>query len=167
MNEEWFDLVDEQGRALGRARRSECHGNPALIHPSVHVLVFDAGGRLLLQRRSRSKDIQPGRWDSSVGGHLQPGEKPRDGALREMREELGVAPEALHAAHDYLWRSDRETEYVRTYTAHHDGPFTPCPVEIEEVRFWTADEMADALGSGVLTPNLEHEFRLAREAGLL
>jgi len=161
--DEWFDLVDETGRPIGRARRCECHGNPALIHPAVHVFVFGADGRLFLQRRAFSKDIQPGRWDTSVGGHLRPGETPEDGAQRELREELGVEA-ALRFSHWYLWRSDVETEYVWAYIAQHDGPFQMDPAEIAEGRFWSITEIAQALGQGVFTTNFEHELEwLARD----
>lgn len=166
--EEWFDLVDESGRPVGRARRRECHGNPTLIHPAVHVFVFGSDGRLFLQRRSPAKDIQPGRWDTSVGGHLRPGEAPDDGARREMREELGIeAP--LRFSHAYVWRSDVETEYVRAYVARHDGPFRLDPAEIAEGRFWSAAEIVGARRTGVFTTNFEHELDwLARDpAGAL
>jgi isopentenyldiphosphate isomerase len=85
-----LDNVDEQDQVIGQAPRSECHGNPALVHRVAHVLVFDRSDRLLLQKRSMTKDIQPGRWDTSVGGHLDPGESYLEAACREMREELGV-----------------------------------------------------------------------------
>ena len=99
--------------------------------PAFHVLVFDAQGRLFLQKRTLTKDIQPGKWDTSVGGHLRPGEAPEAGARREMQEELGVAPPALEFLYQYLWQSTRETELVRTYRAIHAGPFALQAEEIE------------------------------------
>ncbi len=166
--EEVFDVVDERGRPVGRAPRRECHSNPALIHPAVHVFVFDRLGRLLLQRRSPDKDIQPGRWDTSVGGHLRPGEDPAEGARREMAEELGIAAD-LRPSHEYLWRSDRETEYVRSFIAVHDGPFRPDPVEIADAKFWAPAEIEAAVGRGVFTSNFEHELGWLRRdpAGVL
>jgi len=162
MAEEWFDLVDEDGRVTGRALRSECHGNPALLHPVAHVLVTHPDGRLLLQKRAMTKDIQPGRWDSSVGGHLLPGEPPEAGARREMLEELGVLPRDLTFTYRYVWRTDVESELVHTYTTIHPGPFAPATDEIDEVRFWTPDQIQTRLGTGLFTPNLEHEFGLWR-----
>ena len=156
--DEMFDLVDEAGRPIGRARRRECHGNPDLIHPSVHVLVFNDRGELFLQKRSMRKETQPGRWDSSVGGHLHPGEDPLAGALRESEEELGLRNVPLLLSHAYVWRCPRESEYVRTYIARCNGPFRLDPDEIDDGRFWTASEIEAAIGKGVLTPNLEHEW---------
>lgn len=157
--DEWFDIVDETGRYLGLARRDECHSNPSLIHQSVHVLVLDLGGRVFLQKRSPHKDIQPGKWDASVGGHLRPGESAYQAALREMREELAVSPEAIQFAYQYLWRSPIETELVHTFVTVCEGPFHLNAEEIDEGRFWTFAEVEAELGRGTLTPNFEFEFR--------
>ena len=156
--EELFEIVDEQGRVLGQRTRRECHGHPALIHQAVHVLVFNRQGALFLQRRSMQKDIQPGKWDSSVGGHMQPGETPEQAARREAGEELGWPAPLLHFAYRYLWRSPRESELVRTYAALSDGPFQLQASEIDEGRFWSFDDIRARLGTGVFTPNFEFEF---------
>lgn len=158
MSDELFDIVDRLGRVVGQAPRSRCHGDPSLIHQAVHVLVFDRLGRLFLQRRSESKDVQPGKWDTSVGGHLQPGEKPLQGALRELGEELGVQQVRLDPAYEYFWESPHETELVRTFVTLHEGPFRLQAEEIAEGRFWDQREIEAALGSGLFTPQFTHEF---------
>ncbi len=161
---EIFDLFDpREYRVIGRATRGACHGNPALVHAVARVHVRDAQGRLLLQRRSASKDIAPGKWDTSVGGHLLPGEEAAAAARREMREELGVDPGNLVFLHRFLMRSPVETEWVTSYTTIHPGPFHPDPGEIDEIRFWTGAEIEAALGTGVLTTAFEDEYaRLPR-----
>ncbi|MCX7806187.1 MAG: NUDIX domain-containing protein [Planctomycetota bacterium] len=156
---ELFVLVDEAGRPVGAAPRRLCHSDPRLIHAVVHVMVFDRAGRILLQKRSPSKDIQPNKWDTSVGGHMRPGEAPEAAALREMAEEVGAAPEAIEPAYSYLWRSDIETEFVRTYAALCEGPFRFDTDEVAEGRFWSIREIESNLGKDVFTPNFEVEFR--------
>ena len=154
-----FDLyaLDEY-RVIGHSTRGQCHGDPSLVHAVARIHVRDRKGRLLLQLRSASKDIQPGKWDTSVGGHLLPGEDAEVGAHREMIEELGVAPIQLIFLHRFLMQSPQETEWVSTYSTIHEGPFSPDPNEIDELRFWTPDEIAAALGTGCLTPAFEDEF---------
>ena len=159
MTDELFEIVDENGKVLGLQARRECHGNPALIHQAVHLLVFNAAGELFLQRRVKTKDIQPGKWDSSVGGHMQPGETPEQAVRREAEEELGLHDAVIHPAYSYLWRSPRESELIRTYLAISEGPFTLQASEIEEGRFWSPGEIRANLGKDVFTPNFEHEFR--------
>ena len=161
-----FDLyAAEEYRVVGRATRGECHGHPALVHAVARVHVWDRAGRLLLQLRSASKDIQPNKWDTAVGGHLLPGEEAEAAARREMREELGVAPGRLEFLHRFLMRTPVETEWVTTFATVHDGPFSPNPGEIAALRFWTRAEIAMALGTGQLTPAFEDEFARLPDGG--
>ncbi len=111
---EVFDVVDEAGRSVGRAPRAWCHRMPSLLHRAAHVIVSDGADRIYLQKRSLAKDIQPGKWDTSVGGHVDAGEDHEAGARREMREELGLSGE-LRFLYRYLWRTARETELVATF----------------------------------------------------
>ena len=160
LSEELFPLVDETGKVIGSAHRSEVHGNPALLHPVVHCLVVRDNGDLLLQLRCMDKDVQPGRWDTSVGGHVGWGESIEQALERELREEIGleaalVQPRFLYR---YLMRSDIETELVHTYVCKSDGPFERQASEIDELRFWSRAAIESALGKGVLTPNFEDEY---------
>lgn len=163
MNDEIFDLVDRNGRVIGQATRAECHRNPALIHQAVHVAVFNRAGQLFLQKRAPTKDIQPDKWDTSVGGHLQSGESPQEGAKRELREELGVAGAELTKAYEFIWESPVETELVRTFVIVHEGPFALQAEEISDGRFWDLDEIAANLPSGFTTPQFQREFPKLRE----
>lgn len=70
MKEEWFPLVDEKGETIGKATRKECHSGSKMLHPVVHLHIFNKAGDLYLQKRSINKDIQPGKWDTAVGGIL-------------------------------------------------------------------------------------------------
>ncbi len=166
---EMFEVYDEQGNRVGLAPRRECHGNPRLIHRTAHVVVFSADRRrVLLQKRAMTKDVQPGRWDTAVGGHLSPGETWESAARREMAEELGI-PETLPLRllfHSRI-RNEIESEDVAVFATDHDGPFNPPDDEIDAVRFWSADELDAAAGTGAFTPNLEHELNLLRQHGLL
>ena len=158
--DEIFDVVDEGDQVIGRATRTEVHQNPALIHRAVHILVFRPDGRLLLQRRSRDKDIDPGLWDTSVGGHVDAGEDYLTAARRELVEELGLEGLPLEPLYDLHYRSEVETEAIRSYRAVWAGPVRPHPVEIAEARDWTRAEIAAALGrGGNFTKNFEQEWR--------
>jgi len=166
--EEYFELFDEDDRPLGRqALRSECHGNPSLIHRTAHVVIFDSIGRLLLQKRTMTKDIQPGKWDTAVGGHLDPGEDYEDGARREMNEELGIPADLpLKFLFKTKIRNDIESENIGVFCLVYDGPFSVDPVEIQEVRYWDKTEVEAAMGTDVFTFNLEYEIGLLKEENL-
>ncbi|MBI5190715.1 MAG: NUDIX domain-containing protein [Nitrospirae bacterium] len=157
---EIFEIVNESGEVIGTAPRNKCHGDPSLVHRAAHVLVFNGAGELLLQLRSMDKDIQPGRWDTSVGGHLAPGEDYETAAAREMAEELGITGIKLNYLYDYPLRNEVESENIRSFYVIYDGPVRHQPEEIDEVRFWSLKDVRLALGTGVFTPNFEQEFGL-------
>ncbi|MDP4278649.1 MAG: NUDIX domain-containing protein, partial [Bacteroidota bacterium] len=149
----------EEGEVIGKATRKECHSGSFLLHPVVHLHVFDKAGRLYLQKRSMDKDIQPGKWDTSVGGHIDYGETVEQALRREAREELGLTDFEPVFAFRYTFRSTVEYELVNTHYTMYEGLLTPDPVEISEGRFWTRDEIRDSLGKGVFTPNFESEIK--------
>lgn len=155
---EAFVLVNENGDETGTASREDCHGNPELIHKVVHLLVQNSSGDIFLQKRAQNKDIQPGKWDTSVGGHVQYGENETEALARETQEELGVRPADPEQLYVYVWRTDVETEYVTTFCMVHEGPFYLQEEEIDEGRFWSREEIARSLDSGVFTPNFVYEY---------
>jgi len=162
--EEIFELVDREGRVTGTAPRSECHRRPDLIHRAVHVFAVNRRGEIYLQLRSRGKDIQPGRWDTSVGGHLVPGEGYREAAVREMDEELALAG-GLRFLYRYLWRTERESELVETYLHVTEELPAPDPGEIDEGRFFSPSQLESLLEGDDVTPNLREELRRLRQVG--
>jgi isopentenyldiphosphate isomerase len=157
--EEIFPLVDELGKVIGQATRSECHNGSKILHPVVHLHVFSSQGNLLLQKRTMNKDIQPGKWDTSVGGHINFCESVEVALYREVREELGMEnfiPEFLQS---YVFESDIEKELVYAYKTVYDGPFKFEKKEIDQIRFWSISEIKNNLKKSVFTPNFENEFR--------
>ena len=133
-SEEIFPVVDAAGDVVGKATRGECHGGSMLLHPVVHLHVFNSRGELYLQKRPAWKDIQPGRWDTAVGGHVDYGE---------------TIAEALR----------REYELVHVFRTVYDGEVRPSG-ELDGGRFWSPDEIRENLGQGVFTPNFEGEAGL-------
>lgn len=159
MEDEWFPLVNESGETIGKATRRECHCGSKLLHPVVHLHIFNANGELYLQKRSMNKDIQPGKWDTAVGGHVDYGETVEAALRREVREELGVTCFTPIFITRYVFESAVEKELVNTFKTVYNGPFSPDPVELDCGRFWSIAEIEDNLGKGIFTPNFVNEFR--------
>jgi isopentenyldiphosphate isomerase len=159
--EEIFPIVDEAGKTIGEAPRSVCHdGKSKLLHPVVHLHLFSSDGRLFLQKRGSMKDILPGRWDTSVGGHVSPGESVENALYREAEEELGLTRFTPALLGKYVWESPRERELVNSFSAVSDEIPVINPDEIDEGRFWSLSEIGEFLGKDLFTPNFEHEFRI-------
>ena len=155
--EEMLPLVDEEGNIIGAATRGECHGGSKPLHPVVHLHVFNAAGQLYLQLRPEWKDIQPGKWDTAVGGHIDLGESVEIALKREVREELGITEFTPEKVTHYVFESAREKELVFVHRTTYDGPVVPSD-ELAGGRFWSLQEIRDSLGKGVFTPNFESEF---------
>ena len=157
---ELLPVINEEGEFIRLAPRSECHnGESMLLHPVVHLHIINSEGELFLQKRSMTKDIQPGRWDTSVGGHVDPGETVEEALRREAAEEAGMDGFKYVFIKKYIWQSDRERELVHSFYTRCDKEPETDPGEIDEGRFWSRKEIEDNLGTGTFTPNFEHEYR--------
>lgn len=165
---EMLPLVDRQGNTVGAATRGECHSGSHLLHPVVHLHVFNSRGELYLQRRPGWKDIQPGKWDTAVGGHIDLGEDAMAALLREAREEIGITGFTPVKIAEYIFESDRESEYVNVFATVYDGPVAPSQ-ELDGGCFFTVDAIMQSIrptgNSGdygnqlpQLTPNFAQEF---------
>jgi isopentenyldiphosphate isomerase len=156
---ELLAVVNDRGEIIKNLPRSEIHGNPSLMHRVVHVLVFNSEEDLLLQKRSMNKDVAPGKWDTSVGGHVNADETLDEAVKREMEEELGITSCDLEFLYNYIHSNEYETELVYTYSCSHDGEINFQKDEIDEVRSWSMAEIKRNIGNGTLSDNFEHEIQ--------
>ena len=154
--QELFPIVDEEGNITGAATRGECHNGSRLLHPVVHLHVFNSKGELYLQKRPAWKEIQPGKWDTAVGGHVDLGENIEMALRREVEEELGITDFTPETITQYLYDSQKERELVFVHKTVYDGAITPSS-ETDGGRFWSIAEIKENLGKGIFTPNFESE----------
>lgn len=160
--EEFFPIVDENGNVIDAATRKECHSGSKLLHPVVHLHILnETKDALYMQKRSMLKDIQPGKWDTAVGGHVDLGENVNMALMREAKEELGLTDFTPSHVVSYVFESEIERELVNTFSAvvnQNEVKIVIDPEEISEGRFWTFAEIKENIGKGVFTPNFEQEF---------
>ena len=158
-SEEMFPIVDEEGNIIGAATRGECHQGSKLLHPVVHLHVFNSKGELYLQKRPAWKDIQPDKWDTATGGHIDWGEDVMTALAREVYEEIGLAagnytPKLVRT---YIYENNIERELVYVFTTQYDGEPLPSPTETQGGKFWSINEIRSAIGKNILTPMFEKE----------
>ena len=135
--EDIFDVVNEDDQVIGQEPRSVVHAK-GLRHRAAHVMVFNAAGEIFLQLRSKTKDNNPGVWDSSCSGHVDAGESYAVAAERELMEEIGLLVEdPLEPL--FMINACKETghEFVWIYRTQSEGPFELNPVEIDDAK-WMA-----------------------------
>ena len=160
---EMLPLVEPGGLVYGQATREYCHSGSHVLHPVVHLHIIDHFGKLYLQKRSMTKDLLPGYWDTAVGGHVSYGETILEALYRETSEELGLTafnPIGLGA---YIWQTQRDNEYVFVHAILGHPTLHPNAEEVSEGRWWTFEELDRAMGQNVLTPNFESEFGRIRD----
>lgn len=157
-NKELFPLVDNEGNVIGSILRGEAHNGCKKLHPVVHLHVFNSSGELYLQKRPEWKDIQPGKWDTACGGHIDYGETVDEALRREVSEELGITNYSPHLIKQYVFESSVEKEFVNVFTTVYDLPIHTSETELDGGRFWSIDEIRQNIGNRTFTPNFENEF---------
>ena len=155
---ELFPVVDEDGNVTGSISRRHAHDGTKILHPVVHLHLFNSEGQLFLQERPQWKDIQPGKWDTATGGHVDYGEEVTDALTREVREELGVTDFKPEYLGKYIFESKRERELVYVYKTVYDGEVCPNPDELAGGRFFSRNEILEKIGKEFFTPNFEEEY---------
>lgn len=139
---EMFDVVDSEDRVLRAEPRDVVHVNN-LLHRAVHMLLRNATGEILLQKRSIWKDRNPGRWDSSAAGHVDSGEDYLTAARRELREELGIEPPPLERIGRLLPCEETGWEFIEVFSGAHEGPVFPASLEVETAAFFREETILE------------------------
>ena len=155
--EECLPILNLQGEIIGKAPRSVCHSSKEYLHPVVHLHVLNSKGELYLQKRPMNK-IQPGKWDTAVGGHVSFGETIETGLQREAMEELGLKDFKTRMPLNYIWESEIEREYVFCFITTYDGPISINKEELDGGKFWNLSIIKENIGKNIFTPNFEEEF---------
>lgn len=161
---EWFPVVEPSGLVTGRATRTYCHSGAKPLHPVIHIHIIDRFSRIYLQKRSMNKDIQPGKWDTAVGGHVSYGEGIIEAVYREAGEELGFTEFNPIHLETYQFESEIEKELVNVFAAVGTYELHPDLDEVDEGRWWELSDIDANLGKGIFTPNFESEFTMIRKS---
>jgi isopentenyl-diphosphate delta-isomerase len=129
-------LVDENDKPIGTMEKMEAH-RKGRLHRAFSVVIYNANGEMLLQKRAGNKYHSPGLWTNTCCSHPQPGEKTEDAAQRRLNEEMGInlRPEFSHI---FLYRTPLEPDLIEHELDHvFIGRFNGEPViNQDEVADW-------------------------------
>lgn len=146
MRRELLEVVDDQGRVLHTADRSEVY-KQGWRHRAVHVLLFDDQQRLLVQRRSAQKATWPGCWDLSMGETMKPGEMYEPAARRGLREELHITdefplvPVHQHYLHTYHYQDYQVVGLITLFAGVFTGAIKMDQEEVATTQWLSVSEV--------------------------
>lgn len=155
---EQFYLVDKDDVVLGSITRQKAHMSPDFIHRSVQILLFNEKNQILLQKRSKNKDLYPNYWTISASGHVTFGDTYEQAAHRELREEIGVVT-TLQYKTKYLEHNERESEFLAVFTGvYNSEPTELDPFEVELVKWVNLEDLPNFV--------LQNDFTFTGERAL-
>ncbi|HSX35683.1 MAG TPA: NUDIX domain-containing protein [Patescibacteria group bacterium] len=162
-------VVDENDKVVGAEER-EVVRQKGLIHRIARVFVINNDGRVLLQRRSLALQDNPGKWDQSVGGHVDEGEDYLTAAKRETLEELGISVDDFKELGKFYVERPAPGGTVRrfqtVFSCVWDGAVDYDKSEVNEVRWFSVTEIDDWVAKSPedFTKNFARAFTLLKQS---
>jgi isopentenyl-diphosphate Delta-isomerase len=148
------ELVNSIGTAVGRCTVEEAHSGIGALHRAFSTFIFDARGRLLLQRRAWTKSRFPGLWSNTCCSHPDSESSLEECAERRLRDELGLTVTGLRRQGSLIYRAqDPRSSYVEHEFDHvlvgysDSDPTAAAPEEVAEWRWATRESVASELAS--------------------
>lgn len=143
-NNELFYQVDENDHELGCITRSHAHSGSMKIHRSVGIFIENNKGQILVQQRSKHKDIDPDLWGYSVSGHVTYKDSYLDTAIKEIKEEIGINIDDLLDLGKFLIKTKAEKEMTSFYKAKvREINLKLDPTEVEQVKWVALSKLSD------------------------
>ena len=150
MKEEFLEVYSPEGTKTGQKKsKSESH-RKGLFHSTVHVWIFTEEGNILIQKRSKKKELNPGVWDVSVAGHIKFNENIKKAAKRETLEETGININTKDLLKIGVYRSINihptaiDKEFFHTYILKIDKNSINLDFknnEVDDLKFISIEEM--------------------------
>ncbi len=159
-NIEYLPVVDEDGNLIGKASREQCHRDPSMIYPVVRLHVFNPKGEILLQRRSLKSDIEPGKWDAAVAGHVRYGEDIEAAIKRETMEEINLEIDGMQLMNKRLFKAKTSTALMFVFIIVTDKIPRANKNEVEEIAFFSIAEIKPLIANAKASIGLEQELEL-------
>jgi isopentenyldiphosphate isomerase len=149
---EEIDVVDDEDRVVGRANRAEMRAR-GLRHRATYILVFNSRNQIFVHRRTAGKDVYPSYFDVAVGGVVLRGETYDEAARREVKEEIGAAPNDLRCILPLRYEDQTNRVNGMVYSCTVDGPLTLQPEEIVSGEWLDLDHVIERVQHDLFCPD--------------
>ena len=153
--EEYIDIWNSEGQPTGESCLKDLAHQKGWFHPTVHVWFYSSAPALLLQKRSLTKQTFPGYWDVSVAGHVSAGESILEGALREVKEEIGLDIQISDLVPLYIRKNTNrfengviDCEFQHVFLVKLETPVSQLQIqetEVDAVRLFTFEELQNCM----------------------
>lgn len=155
-----IDIYDADRSPTGRVTDRPDSLSPGEFRLVIHICIFNAQGQLLIQKRRDSCHKWPGAWDMTVSGCAISGEKGRDAAMREAREELSLDLDLTHArpALTVSFPGGFDELFIVSMDVELEGLVLQAE-EVTDVRWASEEEVMELIESGLFTPVLPEYMR--------
>ena len=155
---EYLDVVDEEDNVIGCEKRNLIH-RLGLLHRGIHVFLFTADGKLLVQRRHRNLETWPLALDCSVSEHVKSREGYQIAAMRGLSEELGIAIMELQPVIKFrLNYGETDNMISQLYIGRVEPETVQMDIdEIESISFYNPDHLIQMIDHG--EDNLSRWFK--------
>lgn len=159
---EKYELVDKEGKSTGKilTEKQLCNIPEGYYLPVVGVVIINDKKEVLLQKRSKLKRVNPNKW-GICGGKINYGESPKEAAIRETKEEIGISLDV-----DKLNLIGINFGYQAcfiTYYIEQNIDVSKCVLqkeEVEQVQYFKVDEVEKLDNEGIeWIEDLRHIFK--------
>jgi 8-oxo-dGTP pyrophosphatase MutT (NUDIX family) len=150
--DEIVTIVDEHNQVVGALPRREMRAK-RLPHRSTYVLVFNSQSELYVQKRTLTKDVFPGYYDPAAGGVVLAGESYEAGALRELKEEMGIRQVPLTKLFEFYFADERNRVWGSAFSCVYDGEIVLQEEEVESGAFMAIDDILRLAETEPFTPD--------------
>jgi 8-oxo-dGTP diphosphatase len=132
---EYWEVLDEEGKPTGEIMKKydEKVFERGLYHLGADVWIINSENKILIQKRSHKKRLEPNVW-AMTGGSVILGEKSLDTIVRESKEELNIDIDKTDLK--LVTKFKTGNVWIDTY-------ILKCDYDISKMKF-QEDEVSDA-----------------------
>ena len=159
------DTMEKTGEIIDKSAAHRL----GIWHSSIHLIIMNKDKtKVLLQKRSNTKDLYPNTWDISVGGHIMSKESDKEAVKRELKEELGIESSNIELVKKYREELNNNgvdsKEIVSLFIMQIDENVEKFKLQKEEVsniKWFTKIEMENLIKDRKVIPHIE-EYNILR-----